>query len=336
MAVRGGFRASFLCAIRHRFGQLRRRERLSLGPIVLAYHGVVEKLSPGSLDRYSIDRTTLKNHLRFFQRTRKVVSVIEMLDCLTDGKPLDPRWVVLTFDDGLKSQATLGAEILESEKVPWALSVPAGLIGTEQTVWTYEVRFLVTRLWNRDCLPIPGIRSRLLKTQSMHQKEAAADELLFVLTHQTAEECRDAHIEELRSVVGTDRLKESMCIDGRFVMATWGDMRRLASNGVTLMSHGWLHRPQNATIGDASSEEELLISRQFIASQTGVTPDVFVLPNGIVDSVRRSMISNAGYKYCFSSHADRVRRDVDLLNLPRIDAEYSLPVLRHHVQNSIQ
>lgn len=336
MAVRGGFRASLFCAIRHRCGLLRRRERVARGPIVLAYHGIVEKLSPGSLDRYSIDRTTLIGHLRFFQRTRKVVSVMEMLDCLIDGKSLDPRWVVLTFDDGLQSQVTLGAEVLESEKLPWAISVPAGLIGTEQTVWTYEVRFLVTHLWSRDYLPLPGTSSRMMKTQSIQDKEAAADELLFVLTHRTAEASRDAYLEELRNVVGTDRLKESMRADGRFVMATWADMRRLASSGVTLMSHGWLHRPQNETIGDASCKEELLMSRQSIASQTGVTPEIFVLPNGLADSAKRSMISNAGYKYCFSSHADRVRHDVNFLNLPRIDAEYSLPVLRHHVQNSIR
>ncbi len=329
MALVQPYRVRMAAAARQWSGYLRWRERLPYGPVVLVYHTVVDSLRSDYLDAYSIDWRTLRSHLRQFKRKSKIVPVGMLIEALMQGRQPDPRWIVITFDDALHSQTDIGADLLSSEGVPWAISVPAGLVGTERTVWTYEVRFLLNNLWSE-----PTIRSPLNTRETLPMgvnRTTTIGRIMTELLHSTGDDQRIAYIDELRGSVGSSTLVDAIGTDRRFVMANWADIARLGNGDVTVMSHGWIHRPHNATLTPEAFHEEVVKSKREIFDKTGRSPEGFVFPNGIADPSRRKQMQDAGYRYCFGTSAGRVDASSSLMCLSRIDGEYSLPTLRYHM-----
>lgn len=331
MAIRSSLRTTVYSLVKTCFGMQSLQERRRSGPVVIVYHGVVTSIKDAILDKYSIDVATLRRHIQFFKTKRIVISVAELVDALAHRRPLDPRWLVLTFDDALRSQVTLAAEILSSNSLPWALSVPTGLVGSAATVWTYEVRFILMRLWNAMSITSPNNSNGVLATATPCERRVAADLIISQLLHHVDDVSRDSYLNQLRMLVGEDHVRSEIARDNRFVMADWDDIRKLRADGVAILSHGVLHRPQNSTLDDFTMWHEISASRSRLIAELQVPVDGFVFPNGLVDARSIPMLKDAGYKFAFTTNAQYLDKKNDTYSLPRFDGEYSLPVLRRHI-----
>ena len=336
MAVRSSLRTTVYSLVQACLGLQSLRERRRSGPVVMVYHGVVTSIKDTILDQYSIDIDTLRRHIRFFKAKRIVISVAELVDAISERRPLDPRWLVLTFDDALRSQTTLAAEILCSHSVPWALSVPTGLVGSADTVWTYEVRFILMRLWKAKSIQFPNNSNGVLTTSTPHERRIAADLIINYLMHIVDDVSRDSYLNNLRMLVGEAHIRQEIARDNRFVMADWDDIRKLRSEGVAILSHGVLHRPQNSTLDDLTMSHEISASRDRLIAELQVPIDGFVFPNGLMDSRSIPMLKDAGYKFAFTTESRYLDHLSDTYSLPRFDGEYSLPVLRRHITSSVR
>ena len=315
-------------------GFCRVKESRAKGATILVYHGVVDRISDRYFDRYSIDVRTLRAHLGFLKRRRKVISLSTLLQALAQNHPVDDRWAVLTFDDALKSQLTVAADLLAAHQLPWALSIPAGLVGTNSTVWTYAFRLLVVRLWKDSRIRHPLVHGEYVACGSEGQRHVAADAISKILMHDVSDAQRAAYLIEAIAAVGADRLEEEIVRDRRFVMASWSSIRAAVQGGVEPCSHGYDHLPHNAQISSAGVRRELFDSRALLAEKLTVAPEAFVLPNGLATPRTFASMALAGYGACLTSNAGRVLSGADMMALPRFDGEYCLNVLRYHLINS--
>jgi peptidoglycan/xylan/chitin deacetylase (PgdA/CDA1 family) len=306
-------------------------ERRATGGVIVAYHGVVERARDPLLDLYNIDLNTFAAHLRFFRRYCKVVPVRRIVERLGRGEPIPADWVAITMDDALRSQVTLAAEVLRTHGCPWTLAVPAGLIGTERTVWTYEFRFLLLRCWRLASVPSPVDPTTSVPTGSEAQKREAARHIHALLMSAVDDRRREQYLDRLIDWCDRGKFFERVRADGRFVLADWEQLRRLQGEGVEMASHGWTHRPHNETLTPDSRVEEILGSRQRMADELGCPPIGFVLPGGQSAQETGDVLRQAGYEYCLASESRRIRVGEAVMRIPRFDAEYPLPVLRRHL-----
>ncbi len=166
-------RSRIAARLRIATGWQRILESRATGAAILCYHGIAERCCDPNLEGHFVDVPTLREHLAFLRRRYEVVPLAQIVAALADGSAIPPRWVALTFDDALENQLTLGAEILADSKVPWSLAVPAGLIGTSGSIWTYELALLVLRYWERASIPDPLDPSQSLATELDQQRESA-------------------------------------------------------------------------------------------------------------------------------------------------------------------
>ena len=94
---------------------------------ILGYHRVgepkgdhVPTVRPGTFDM----------HLRFFSRHRyRVLDVSELIDQMEQGRPVQRRSVVLTFDDGYEETSTIAAPLLRRFGFPATVFVSPAEIG---------------------------------------------------------------------------------------------------------------------------------------------------------------------------------------------------------------
>jgi peptidoglycan/xylan/chitin deacetylase (PgdA/CDA1 family) len=304
------------------------RERHPRGPLILMYHGVVERYQDPLLEEYCIDKATLERQLRFVRKKYLPVPLSVLIDALKSGRRLDERWVAVTLDDSLKNQVTLGASVLSDHRIPWSLSVPAGLIGSSRAIWTNELSFLVLRCWSKESIMGPD-GTAMFSTRTWKDKRRTLSTLKSLLLSKphpgTTQQYLDARIKE----VGEDSFFERFDRYGRFVQATWQDLRELSSQGIELISHGWRHLPQGMIPSTKELTLDIQTSRDKIELETGVRPGGFALPNGLLRTGMRSAIEKAEYTFCLTSRPGRATQDTDLLALPRVSGEYSLSLFRY-------
>lgn len=301
--------------------------RSSPAAYVLAYHAVQRRVSDPALDRYALDVSTFRQHLRFLKKCRKPIRLSELVDALSNRRTLDPRWCVLTFDDALQSQTTIAAEELAGEGFPWALAVPAGSVESRQPVWTYALRLLLLEHWREPTIPHPTSGDVVLPT-GRSERAQAIDAIVRWLRDTASGEQRARYVDGLRATFGAARFDDCVAADGRFMPAQWSAIRALADGGVELLAHGFDHYPLNANLEPQFRHREIVDSKALIEQRTGMKVAGFVLPNGIADATVRSEIQQAGYAACLTSQAMAVTGETDRFSIGRLDADCPLEILR--------
>ena len=96
--------------------------------------------------------------LSYLARNYDPISLAELVDGLRGRRPLPPRPVVLTFDDGYRNNLLLAAPLLAKHHVPATLFVTTGLIGTDRWMWAYELDEMFLRY-----SPFPSSNSRFAR-----------------------------------------------------------------------------------------------------------------------------------------------------------------------------
>jgi peptidoglycan/xylan/chitin deacetylase (PgdA/CDA1 family) len=294
------------------------------------YHGVVAETGDPLLDTYAIDVASFRAHIEFFSRTRRVVPLGTLVERLQSGGSVPSEWIAITLDDAFSNQVTTAASILAEVGAPWALAVPAGLVGTGRSIWTCEFRFLLLECWPWPSVPSPSETLEELPTRSVTERRDAVRSLLPQL-FQMRDDLRITYLDRLIDRVGADDFRARLSRDARFALTTWPEIEKIRDAGVELLSHGWFHRPQNATIRPEALREEIVHSREVMRERLGRAPDGIALPHGQKSSATDDLVADAGYRFCLTSLPRRVTGSVNRLSLPRFASEYPLPVLRRHL-----
>jgi hypothetical protein len=130
---------------------------------------------------------------------------------------------------------------------------------------------------------------------------------------------------------GLDRFCERLHEDGRFAIADWTQIRRLADGGVELLAHGHLHLAQGEALDAEQRRVELEKPRAMLRERLGVSPSGFVFPFGTLGSTSPEELARAGYTFGLTSRPGRVEAGSDPLMLPRRNAQTDLLHLRRRL-----
>ena len=134
MSVSGNIKTALnaLGVYRHRLAA-----RPFAGVAVLAYHGV--RAAPGTSMRFANLHVTahrLDEHLRALRGLDcTFISLDEWVRIAAGTRPVPPRAVMITFDDGYRSVLTDGLPVLERHGVPGAVFVCTGPVERQVRFW---------------------------------------------------------------------------------------------------------------------------------------------------------------------------------------------------------
>jgi peptidoglycan/xylan/chitin deacetylase (PgdA/CDA1 family) len=115
----------------------RRLRRLTFpGVAALCYHGLL----PGTgtsvpFAGLHITRDVFEGHCRLIAETCDPISLADLHAVLAGARPMPPRPVVITFDDGYASLLELALPVLERYRLPAAVFVCTGPVERGQSFW---------------------------------------------------------------------------------------------------------------------------------------------------------------------------------------------------------
>jgi peptidoglycan/xylan/chitin deacetylase (PgdA/CDA1 family) len=261
--------------------------------LVLGWHNVESTWcfpsAPGAGTR-GLDR-----QLSFLRRRTNVVPLGPALCTLAEGRPLPPRAVAITFDDGYGDALRLAVPMLERLGLPATFFLVPGLLSRLVRPW-WEVVSQAVILSSRDAVTW---QDRNLGLRNDAERRWAARGILELVKRQD-QQSRDLSIAEL-----VDCCRPSAAYDEDGMFMDWEDARTLVRRGFSVASHSFGHDILSRQ-GAEDQRYDLARSRQELETQLGVPVELLAYPNGLAGDFDETTVGaarTAGYTHAVTTIA---------------------------------
>jgi peptidoglycan/xylan/chitin deacetylase (PgdA/CDA1 family) len=272
------------------------RQRL----MILAWHNVDRTWSYPC--RAGAGAAGLDRQLRRLQRVATLVPLAPALEALGNGRPLPPRPVAVTFDDGYRDNLELGVPILERLGVPAIFFLVPGMLSAEVQPW-WEVLGWAFARSRRSSVPWRGRQLHTGGARGRASYRWAAEQLKTL-----SRTDRDRMVEEL-----VELLRPEGRADAERLLLDWDGARELVRRGFEVGSHSSYHAILSREL-ESEQACDLEASRRRLEAGLGVGVRLLAYPNGAkADYDERTVHAavRAGY-----SHAVTVRPGWNLSSTP--------------------
>jgi peptidoglycan/xylan/chitin deacetylase (PgdA/CDA1 family) len=253
-------------SILHACGLLPWLARRRGGDLILMFHGVGDAEMPVE----GFERLLLELKRRF-----EVVSLDDLL--ARSMSPARRPRAVLTFDDGLRNNATLAHPLLRKHRVPATFYVCPGLVGGGCWVWTHELR---ERLRSLD---EPARRDLIADLLGEDLPLEAAMRRIKDLPAERRLDC------ERLAAEATPRFSPSAAQQRAYDLMDWDELAALDPEWITVGCHGLTHAMLDSATAE-EAEREVCESRAILERRLGREVRHFCYPDGRIGPEAESRV----------------------------------------------
>lgn len=286
-------------------------------PQILFFHGVEEQLHD---ERIQVLQTKLEEFeplVRHLKRRFEPISLDDYHERRQAGDRDLHRCVLLTFDDGYRSNHRLVAPLLHSLGIPWTVYLTTSSIDTGARLPTFVARASVF-LTERRSVSLPGeAGSHPLETEKQRQQAAAA--IVHRFKTRPLGDILEA-VEALRELLPESRWREVEAAFESDAFMSWDEVAELHKAGVTVGAHGHHHVPLHRGLGADEVTRQVRVSRTAIVQRLGRC-DHYAFPNGTVEDIGSDAVAELtreGFRTAVSTFSAPLNASVHPLLLPRI------------------
>jgi peptidoglycan/xylan/chitin deacetylase (PgdA/CDA1 family) len=238
-------------------------------------------------------RSGLQRQCAFLARSANVVPLDDALRALDEGRPLPPRAVALTFDDGYRDQLELAVPILEGLGLPATFFLVPGLLDGTASPWWEVLGWLFGRATG-DAVVWEGTTVGLRGAAERRSSLRVVSELL---------KCRDGQARQAAIQELTNRCRPLGSPAERARFMDWADARELARRGFAIGSHSQRHAILSQESG-AEQRRDLAVSRRQLELELEVPVELLCYPNGTPRDYDHGTIAaaqDAGYSHAVTT-----------------------------------
>lgn len=253
-----------------RFGRHRNRHRL----LVVMYHGVTRReYDPPVWTQ--LPEEVFRGQLEFLARAYQPVALPRVLAAIAGDETLPERAVLVTFDDGLRNNATVAWPILRQLGIPATIFLTVDFIGTDRFFWVDELYMHLVeaarsgRTWplaDRDEVEA-RLRAGKLWEAYLHLVEQYK---------RLAEAARDENLATLAAALPFARAE----YEEDFGLMDWRQVEAMhGEGGIDFGVHTATHQIL-AEMDPTRAEHELAGAKQILEERLGAPAPAFCYPNG--------------------------------------------------------
>jgi len=268
-------------------------------------------------------------HLKYLVKHYRPARLADVAAHFAARKPLPPRTVAITVDDGYKDFYDVAYPILRQYKVPATVYVVTEFVGGGFWLWFDAIHWLVhaaapgryeiTSIGKRIVTELNDAGSRNALW------EAVADSVITMHAGN-----RWTAIQGLAAALS---LQLPPTPTSEYAAMTWDEVRKLDRNLIEVGAHTRTH-PILSACSPQEQEQEILGSKREIETQLGSPVNAFCYPNGqatdftqhTVDIVKHCAFDNAVLAYGGIADASD-----DVLKIPRISPPDDIEQFRNSI-----
>jgi peptidoglycan/xylan/chitin deacetylase (PgdA/CDA1 family) len=289
----------------------------SRGPVVLFYHGIEETFVDSRVQTLHLSLPIFEKQIAFLRRNREVLSMDDLSECIKHGWRLDPRHVVLTFDDGYKNNLQVVAPLLKARKIPFTVFVSTKHISEGYRIPTYYLR---TAMFYTECKSV-SLRStgQAFDLTTEANRSTAVAELVAAI--KKAPQCLVQQIvSECQKLLSQSRWDELNAVFSSEQPMTWQEVNRARKMGATIGSHCHDHFILHSRQNEKDALRQLEESKSILEKNVGPCK-YLAYPNGRVEDISRAAYAYAraaGFRMAFTTVPGEITPEIDGLLAPRI------------------
>jgi peptidoglycan/xylan/chitin deacetylase (PgdA/CDA1 family) len=284
----------------------RRRARLDgSAAAVLMYHRVLpdelaraRAVEPGMY----VTPEAFRRHLQWLRDAFRVLPLGELVDRLAAGRPLDPRAVAISFDDGWRDGWTHALPELRRAGLPATVFLVSARVGSAGAFWPDEV-----------CRALAELTAPERRALAAELGAAAAGDPAQALLERLkalGEAERERALERVRRAAPPAAPAERELLD-------WDEVAAMARAGVEFESHGRTHAILTG-LSPEQQREELVRSLGELRERGYARGGLLAYPVGAHDAGVRARAAEAGYRAAFTMRPGLLRAGADVFSLARI------------------
>jgi peptidoglycan/xylan/chitin deacetylase (PgdA/CDA1 family) len=312
-----------------RSGMLGAIGRLGGGPQthglrVLAYHRVLPAADEHSfghdIELVSAWEDEFDWQVRHMARHYEVITCHELVRLLDAGRPVPPRALMITFDDGFRDNHQIAMPILRRHGVPAVMYVATGYLDREDLFWFDG---LVHDVLQSQAATLPVGDANIPLGETTDARRQAAQQVLQRLKVMP-DAVRQQALQRIRHALGTTPPATPMHESLHGPM-NWSQVREMSDAGMEIGSHSVNHPVLAQVEDDDRLRRELEDSKAAIEHHTGRPVVSLAYPvggPGAYDDRVIAATQAAGYRFAFTYAAGRNRLDgVDRYRMKRMAVE---------------
>jgi peptidoglycan/xylan/chitin deacetylase (PgdA/CDA1 family) len=266
--------------------RLRNREHLT----VAMFHRVLpadeqEKLAASS--HYTVTPAALAQMITYLKGHYNFVGVEDVLASRARTRPLPPRPLLITFDDGWRDNLDYAMPVLKAAGVPWLLFAAVDAMASSG-IWWQEALQWARRTGNADY-------NELWRKAGDDPNPAQRSDIAMLLRYEALDE-------ERRTEILAPYIAALKTLYGGDIMLDAAGLRTLQAQGVGIGAHGASHLPLTAA---PDAEGETKRARDWLAGTVGeAATESISFPHGRYDPAAVATARAAGFRLLFTS--DRI------------------------------
>lgn len=294
--------------------------------VALAYHSVSSEKDRDWIDPDNdMPIDLFEQQMLFLRENCNVISLDHLYDRIVNHEPIEPRTVLITFDDGYRNNLVNAAPILKKYDLPAIIYLATGYIENGDPQWIDEL-YSYFRHRKSDRLELAGLGKFDL---SRKEEEKEAYGLLKRHLIESAMEERRLLLVQVKQQLGSTPLSEKLTL-------SWEDLDRIVRDlpnfavGVHTQGHVDL-----TGLDPADAAAEIENSMLDIERNLGLRPKHFSYPYGRWnDQVRKHVEETGLYSAITSESAPAITAVSDIYTLPRINAPRNMALFKYMVSGA--
>jgi peptidoglycan/xylan/chitin deacetylase (PgdA/CDA1 family) len=295
--------------------------------VVLRYHSIcVDNEEPEYVARsITLPVTMFDRQMRLVSEHYRCLSLDEAVFCLTNDRPLPPRSIVITFDDGYQDNYQYAFPILVKYRLPATIYLVSSTITEGRVLWTSRLRqaLAASRVPNLVLPDLHPVPFSLGDETSRATSARLLTNVLNTMSQRTRWVWIDRIVEETQAPPAPWAGKWFLTLD---------QINEMKGQGISFGAHTVTH-PNLPGLDPSEARSEVEQARGDLQQALGTEIAHFSYPNSgalhphVSDLVVR-FVREAGYTSAVTSHEGPCRPRSEVFRMPRIGinrARSSLP-----------
>jgi peptidoglycan/xylan/chitin deacetylase (PgdA/CDA1 family) len=279
-------------------------------PRILMYH----RFARHSLGR-RVGADDLEVQAKLLRDNRfNVVSVKDLCARIEEGRPIMPKTVAITVDDGYEDFYTWAYPVFAKYALPVTVYITTDFIDQRTWLWPDTIEYILETSGRRHLTVQLGDEQKEFDLQTVPQRRLAWSSI--------GSHCLSVSNNEREVVI--KRLAEHLQVKipdvpvREYGAMRWHQLREMSRNGIDVGGHTRTH-PVLTSINSSQADAEIRGSKVQIEHQLDQSADSFAYPNGTrsdYNEAVKALVRAAGYKNAMVAFADASVTD-DLFELRR-------------------
>ncbi len=289
--------------------------------IILAYHGFTDSASHEGIENYQgkhLDIDSFRQHLMHLRDHYNVLNITDLIDRILCGKSIPDNTVIITIDDGYRSNYTLAYPLLKEYQIPASIYITTDFINKEDFLWTDRIEYALNATESNKLDIEIGSEWHFFTLKSKREK-IICDTALRRMLKKLPPDKRISIVEAVEHILGKSL---SMSNTPRIYMPLkWKDIAEISKEGlVSIGSHGLTHTIMTS-MDREDIRKELSLSRSIIEEETMLPCSIFSYPNGGTgdfNELTKALLKECGYRSAVTTVAGVNRANSDPYELKRL------------------